>query len=48
MKKIVILLVILLCVLGYSQNNPQWIIYDTTNSNVPSNTVHDIVVDQIK
>ena len=47
MKKIVIIFVILLCVLGYSQNNPQWIIYDTTNSNVPSNTVHDIVVDQI-
>ena len=47
MKKIVLLLVILLSVIGYSQNNPQWIIYDTTNSNVPSNTVSDIVVDQL-
>jgi len=47
MKKIVLLLVILLSILGYSQNNPQCIIYDTTNSNVPSNTVHDIFVDQL-
>ena len=47
MKKLVMLLVILFSVLGYSQNNPQWIIYDTTNSNVPSNTVKDIVVDQL-
>jgi len=47
MKKIVILFVILLCILGYSQNNPQWIIYDTSNSSVPSNSVNDIVVDQL-
>jgi len=47
MKKIVPLVVILLSVIGYSQNKPQWIIYDTTNSNVPSNTVNDIVVDQL-
>ena len=47
MKKSVLLLVILLSVIGYSQSNPQWIIYDTTNSNVPSNTIHDIVVDQL-
>ncbi len=47
MKKIELLLVILLSVVGYSQNNPQWIIYDTTNSSVPSNTVGDIVVDQL-
>ncbi len=47
MKKIVLLLVILFSVTGYSQNNPQWIIYDTTNSNVPSNTISDIVVDQL-
>ncbi|MBK7632722.1 MAG: hypothetical protein IPJ23_18950 [Ignavibacteriales bacterium] len=47
MKKLVLLLVILHCVIGYSQNNPQWIIYDTSNSSVPSNTVGDIVVDQL-
>ena len=47
MKKIALLLVILLSIISYSQNNPQWIIYDTSNSNVPSNTVHDIVVDQL-
>lgn len=47
MKKIVLLLVLLCSVMGYSQNNPQWIIYDTTNSNVPSNTVGDILVDQV-
>ena len=47
MKKILLLLVVVLNVIGYSQNNPQWIIYDTTNSNVPSNTVRDIVVDQL-
>lgn len=46
MKKIALLLVILLSIISYSQNNPQWIIYDTSNSNVPSNTVH-IVVDQL-
>ena len=47
MKKLVMLLVSLFSLIGYSQNNPQWIIYDTTNSNVPSNTVSDIVVDQL-
>jgi hypothetical protein len=47
MKKSVLLLVILLSVIGYSQNNPQCIIYDTSNSNVPSNSIRDIVVDQL-
>ncbi|MFZ1517423.1 MAG: two-component regulator propeller domain-containing protein [Ignavibacteriaceae bacterium] len=47
MKKIALLLVILPSIISYSQNNPQWIIYDTTNSNVPSNTINDIVVDQL-
>lgn len=47
MKKIAVLLVSLLSVIGYSQNNPQWIIYDTTNSSVPSNYVGDIVIDQL-
>ncbi|HMN24474.1 MAG TPA: T9SS type A sorting domain-containing protein [Ignavibacteriaceae bacterium] len=47
MKKLAVLLVSLLSVIGYSQNNPQWIIYDTTNSSVPSNYVGDIVIDQL-
>jgi hypothetical protein len=47
MKKLVLLLVISLFVISYPQSNPQWIIYDTTNSNVPSNTIQDIVVDQL-
>jgi ligand-binding sensor domain-containing protein len=47
MKKFVLLLVISLLVISYPQSNPQWIIYDTTNSNVPSNTVRDMVVDQL-
>jgi len=47
MKILVMLFVILLSVIGYSQNNPQWIIYDTTNSILPSNTIGDIVVDQL-
>jgi len=45
MKKLLLILVVLLCAISYSQNNPQWIIYNTTNSNIPSNTVNDIVID---
>jgi len=45
MKKIALLLVILLSIISYSQNNPQWIIYNTSNSNLPSNSIDEIVID---
>ena len=45
MKKFFMLLVIQLSVIGYSQNNPQWIIYNTTNSILPSNSIREIVID---
>jgi len=47
MKKFVLLLVISLFVISYPQSNSQWIIYDTTNSILPSNTIGDIVIDQL-
>ena len=43
MKKI-ILITFFFSSVALSQN-PQWIIYDTTNSQIPSNTVTDIVID---
>ncbi len=47
MKKTAMFLVILLSIVSFPQSNPQWIIYNTSNSNLPSDNVRDIVVDQL-
>jgi ligand-binding sensor domain-containing protein len=47
MKKLLLLLFILLSFIGYSQNNPQWMIYNTSNSNLPSNWIRDVVIDNL-
>jgi ligand-binding sensor domain-containing protein len=44
MKKIA-LFFSLLAVMCFPQNNPQWIIYNTSNSNLPSNSIREIVID---
>jgi len=46
MKKLV-LVFSLLAVICFPQNNPQWIIYNTSNSNLPSNWISDVVIDNL-
>ena len=41
------LLIVTLFQITLAQNPPQWIIYNTSNSNIPSNEVENIVVDKI-
>jgi hypothetical protein len=45
--KSIFVLTIFLYQFANSQDTTKWIIYDTTNSQIPSNSVRDIVIDDL-
>jgi ligand-binding sensor domain-containing protein len=47
MKNSILLFVFLFNIVCIPQNNPQWMIFNSINSNLPSNQISDIVIDNL-